>query len=91
MRTFYLDLARDDETTIHPGDVIGGPKKRWTVAEAWPTDSKVWENRWTLKLNEYRDGDSTRLPVGRRVISTVPYRRGEGPEDVFGREHEGTS
>ncbi len=82
VRKFYLDLALDDPLAIRAGDVIAGPRKRWIVTEAYPTDSKVWGNRWTLRL---RDDDTIQVPSrhGRRVISSAPYRRGEGPHDHF--------
>jgi hypothetical protein len=78
MRTFYLDLALDDDANPQAGDVISGPNKRWLVAEAWPTDSKLWGNRWTLRIDEYSG-----VLASRRVIDTVPYRKGETPQDAF--------
>ena len=82
MRTIYLDLPLDDESEILPGDVISGPKRRWRVIEAWQTESRLWGNRWTLKVGP--SGSHQLQPdAGRIVVSSEPYRPGELPQDAF--------
>lgn len=85
MGRLYLDLALDDELVPELGDVIRTSQTDRRIVDVWPTESREWPNRWTLTLGPSfpRSGLLEPLPR-RRLISTIPYRRGEGPADFYG-------
>lgn len=82
-RRFTIDLAPDDDLPPEPGDLLVRPRIVQEIVDVWPTDSRVWPNRWTLMVRTLGDRGTVQYR-GRRVIESRPYRRGEGPADVWG-------
>lgn len=91
MRRFYYDLPLDEEDHPEAGDVMVGPRNAYRVVDARPTDSRVWENRWTVFVRplgpiERRDGlGYPPMPAGGgRHWDFSPYPHGVGPRDHYG-------
>lgn len=89
-RRFNLDLALDNPSNPIAGDVLVSTRAVYRITDVRPVDSRVWANRW--KLTVQRIGDATNgepnswptLGEGNRRWDSVPYRRGETPQSVFG-------
>lgn len=88
MRRFYYDLPLDEPDHPEPGDVMVGPRNAYVVVDAHPTDSRVWENRWTVFLRPLGPmPDRARPPLppeGGRHWNFSPYPPGVGPRDHYG-------
>jgi hypothetical protein len=80
---YVIDLPMECDDAPEPGDIIRKPRVDHEVLDVWPTESRIWPNRWTLVTRSLGPHDD-RPRAGRRLWPTVPYRRGEGPADVFG-------
>lgn len=52
MRRWYLDLHPDNPNCPQIGDVLVTTRAEYPVVDVWPTESRVWSNRWTLTLGE---------------------------------------
>ena len=78
----YLDLAPFSDFAPQPGDVVVGQRREWRIIEAWPTESRIWPYRWTLRLGPGMPIGSLQ-PLGPHNIR-IPTRRyepGERPGD----------
>lgn len=88
MKTTYVDFHPDDPTQIHAGDILhtvsrARRSESWhRILDAWPTDSKIWPNRWTLKIDDRSDHPLT-PDEGKQIHNTTPYTAGEGPREYF--------
>jgi hypothetical protein len=86
-RRFSLDLAADEPRSPDRGDVLAGPRAAYRIIEARPVESRIWCNRWALTVERIGSRDDlARVPPEEYayVWDSTPYRRGEGPSDVFG-------
>lgn len=86
----YLDLPLDATGPDAPpsvGDIMLGARHAHRVVDIWPTDSRVWPNRWTVTLEPLGPYDPDHLPPIRESCeyrTWRTYRRGEGPREFFG-------
>ena len=90
VRRTYLDLplqATGPDDPPQVGDVMLGARHAHRVVDIWPTDSRVWANRWTVTLEPlgpYAPDDLPPCDDGCRYREWRTYRRGEGPREFFG-------
>lgn len=83
-RRYMLDMAIGNEDAPAIDEVLRGPRVDHLIVDVWPTDSKVWPNRWTCTIRSLGPHDGCPRDDGRRVRPVTTYRRGEGPHDHFG-------
>lgn len=72
VRRFNYDLELDDPLTPQPGDILVGPRVAYRIVDARPVESRVWGNRWALRVER---------------IGPSPQGHGVDPWDEFRATH----
>lgn len=85
-RTFTIDADLDDDRPWSVGDVLVTPRAFYVVVFFRPVDSTKWPNRWRVEARRVDEVEARRsCRNGGLWRETNGYRRGETPEQFYGR------
>lgn len=76
-REFTFDRF-GDTPNLWPGLLLVGPRAKYRILDARPVESRLWHDRWKLRVERLADD----TPVVAPWISFVAYAKGETAQDV---------
>lgn len=91
-RRYTLDLPLTNVRPPQAGDLLCTARTVNRVTDSRPVESRIWPNRWKItavrvaerSIEERAASRYPSVPDGAHCFVSQPYRRGEGPIDVFG-------